>query len=173
MSIFTKNLPSVSATSARVFADGMVTFYSAFKDYQNDHMNYESEAEYLNYKRDIMVVKHEDLWIHSPQFMKTLGVTIGELFRTKIVHFGNVNTANFLYTMLFIDTHFNRFIVSFEKSGEDISMSVRMPRSETKIAPDMKWMTETELADPALSNSGLAVIAQDVSCLWLVKAPEA
>ena len=68
--------------------------------------------------------------------------------------------------MLFIDTHFNRFIVSFEKSGEDISMSVRMPRSETKIAPDMKWMTETELADPALSNSGLAVIAQDVSISW-------
>ena len=146
VSIFTKNLPSVSATSARVFADGIVAFYSAFKDYQNDDMNYESNAEYLNYKRDIMVVKHEDLWIHSPQFMKTLGLTIGELFRTKIAYLGNGNNTNVYYTMMFIDMRFNRFIVSFEKSGEDVSVSVRMPRSETRVVPDMKVMTEAELA---------------------------
>jgi hypothetical protein len=164
--IFTKNLPSVPASYASAFEAGMLSYYTAFKDHQNNDMNYVSKPEYLQLKHEIMQIKQDDLWIHSPHFIKTMGLTIGKLFRTKIAYIGNSSYANVFYTMLFIDTHYNRWIVSLQESGDEVSVIIRMPRSNTNIYKNVKFIEESELADPELCKSVLQIVAQDVTTSW-------
>ena len=144
--IFTKNLPSVSASTAEEFAGGMQAYYNAFKARQDSDMNYNSAPDYHSELNHIMAVAREDYWVHSPQFRKILGLAIGKLFKTKITMFSAQNTLDISYSFMFVDAHFNRWSVSLlpllssaghdddSEKGAKYRICTRFPISDPKFS---------------------------------------
>lgn len=167
--LFAKNLPLIPSTKAEAFADGMLTYYSAFKTRRYEDMNYKSAPDYHIEWNFIMIVdQDEDLWMHSPQFRKVMGLAIGELFNTKITMFSSQNTVDIAYTMMFIDTYFNRWTLSLLRSETEpgkIRMCTRFPISDTKVLPLMQ-MSEEEMNDPAFNESKVHISVKDTTTLW-------
>ncbi len=166
---FIQILPSVPATSASAFADGMQNYYTAFKTHRESAMNYESKAEYLDAWHEIIVVKKDDLSIHSPQFRKVLGLSIGELFKTKITMFSPPSTVDFIYSIVYVDENCNRWIVSLLESDADaneLRICARLPRSGTKVSTFGLDKSEIDLSSPNFNNSGIHLMVQDTIALW-------
>ena len=171
--IFTKNLPSVPSSTAEAFADGMQSYYKEFKARQDSDMNYNLAPDYHSEFNHIMAVAQKDYWMHSPQFKKILGLAIGKLFKTKITMFSAQNTVDVSYTNMFIDTHFNRWSISFltqsspadsEGSTGGVRICARFPIAETKVMPYMKT-TEEEISDPAFNKTAVGLCVHDAS-MW-------
>jgi hypothetical protein len=173
--IFTKNLPSVSSSTAEEFADGMQAYYKAFKARQDSDMNYNAAPDYHSEFNHIMAVAREDYWMHSPQFRKILGLAIGKLFKTKITMFSTQNTVDISYSILFVDAHFNRWSVSFlmqsspeadhpDSEGSSFRICARFPISDTKVQHFLK-ITEEEISDPAFNKKEIGICVHDAS-MW-------
>ena len=171
--IFKKNLPSVSSSTAEEFASGMQAYYSAYKARQDSDMNYNLAPDYHNEFNHIMAVTREDYWVHSPQFRKILGLAIGELFKTKITMFSAQNTVNISYSIMFVDAHFNRWSVSHlpslaaqDDSGEGAKFRIctRFPVSGTKVMHYSK-ISENEISDPAFNKKDVGICVHDAS-VW-------
>jgi hypothetical protein len=166
--IFTKCLPMIPGAKADAFADGMLTYYNAFKTRRDDDMNYKIAPDYHTEWNFIMAVEPDDLWVHSPQFRRAMAMAIGELFKTKITMFAPQNTVDINYSVLFIDAHFNRWGVSLSRSvgqPEAFRVCARFPLSDTKVQHSTT-MKEEDISDPAFNNSRNHVLAQDTTDLW-------
>ena len=130
-------------------------------------MNYSTAPDYHNNFTHIMSMREEDFWVHSPQFRKILGLTIGELFKTKITMFSSQNNMGNSYAMTFVDSHLNRWGVSIlssdvDSEGPKFSIGARFPISVTKVMHYTK-MTEKEISDPAFNKSDIAICVHDTS----------
>jgi hypothetical protein len=166
--IFTKSLPSIQRAKAEAFADGMLTYYNAFKTRRDEDMNYKSAPDYHSEWNFIMAVEPDDLWVHSPQFRKVVALAIGALFKTNITMFSPQNTVDIVYSLMFVDAHFNRWGVSLlrsESQPEAFRVCARFPLSDTKIQT-FKTILETEMIDPAFNKSDVHILGQDTTALW-------
>jgi hypothetical protein len=116
-----------------------------------------------------MELGQDDFWVHSPQFKKVVGLTIGELFGTKITMFSPQNTVAGIYSIVFVDAHFNRWGVSLLKSDAAESpdknrLCMRFPFSGTKVQPFMS-LTEQEISHPVFNTSLIHLYVQDTG-IW-------
>ena len=167
--IFTKNLPSVNANAGQAFAAGMVAYHRAFTAIRDGAMNYETLPDYRNGWNEIMVVqKEDDLWIHTPHFKKIMGLSIGELFGTKITMLAPPCGPEIFCVVCLVDACSNRWIMSVlqsEMDSEQIRICLRFPRSGTKMAltPHTLKLTESELAGADFHTNGLQLIVYDTS----------
>jgi hypothetical protein len=162
--IFSKYLPSVAASGA--FAKGMRSYHNVYRVQRDGDMNFPGNPEYYNWQLEIMVLKPDDYWVHSPQFRKVMGLAIGELFKTKITVFTPPATVGIPQSsMMFIDTHFNRWMVSIsETDSGEVRLFLRFPVANTKVAYSIV-MEESQMCDPAFNASPLHVLAMDAS-VW-------
>ena len=166
--IFTRILPSVPSGAADTFAHGMRTYICAFKAQRDNDMNYESTPDYQNGWNEIMVVQADDLWVHTPHFNNILGLSISELFRTKITMFSPPCTVEIFRTVVFVDAHFNRWIISIMQSEidpEQIRVCARFPRSGTKVEYFCLKKTENELSSPTFNTSCFKLLVYDAN-VW-------
>jgi hypothetical protein len=115
-----------------------------------------------------MAVEPDDLWVHSPQFRKVVALAIGALFKTNITMFSPQNTVDIVYSLMFVDAHFNRWGVSLlrsESQPEAFRVCARFPLSDTKIQT-FKTILEKEMIDPAFNKSDVHILGQDTTALW-------
>ena len=160
--IFIDTLPSVPLTTAEAFATGMHAYYNAFKAKRESDMNYHCAPSYHSEFSNVMVMEQHDLWVHSPQFRKIFGLSINELFKTKITMFSPQSSIDATYSVVFVDTYFNRWSVSIVQSECDptkLNLCVRFPVSGTKVQPFMK-LSEQKISDPAFNNSMIHLFVQ-------------
>lgn len=163
--LFRKNLPSVQSGVADELASRMQTYHDAFKRHQNGTVNYECAPEYYTSMHEILMVQQDDLWIHAPHFKKFLGLTIGELFKTKITMICHPSNVGISTTTVLVDAHFNRWVVSFKQSDADlekICISISLPVSGTKTSTACTKNAE-ELNNPFFNASGVKIFVQDTS----------
>ena len=168
--IFAKCLPSIPGAKAEAFADGMLTYYHAFKTRRDEDMNYKSVPDYHTEWNFIMAVESDDLWVHTPHFRKAVALALGELFKTKIAMFSPPNTVDIEHSVMFIDAHFNRWGVSllrYESQPEAFRVCARFPHSDTKVLP-FKMFSEKEMSDPAFNKSEIHILVQNTSDFWHV-----
>jgi hypothetical protein len=168
--IFTKNLPWISPDKAEAFADGMLTYYNAFKSRQDEDMNYKSAPDYHTEWNFIMTVEPDDLWVHTPQFRKAVALALGALFKTKITMFSPQNTVDITYSVMFIDECFNRWGVSLLHSETDpdkFRICARFPLSDTKVQP-FETVIEKAMSDPAFNKSTIHILVQKTTDFWHV-----
>ena len=169
MEIFTKNLPSVPLSAAEEFAQGMKDYYSVFNAHRDADMNYTSKPEYGTSWNDIMMINPDnDTWVHSPAFRKTVGLAISKLFKTKITMFSPPCTVYANYSMVFLDAHFNGWVVSIVQSEIDLEkfrLCARLPRPDTKTVDleTCKKLTEKELSGLSTPVVPILLLVQDTS----------
>ena len=167
--IFTKYLPSVSSTFASAFANGLIAYHKAFRDHQDKSVNYETLPDYQNAILEIMVVQKDETWIHSPQFRKIMALSIGKLFGTKITRFSPPSNVDIFYTMVFLDSHHNRWLISLQQSEvnqEKTCLCASLPRSGTFMTELLVMNTENDQSSPEFQKNGFKVLVQDTTSIW-------
>jgi hypothetical protein len=162
--IFSKYLPTVDASDA--FAKGMRSYHNVYKVQRDGDMNFSGTPEYYNWQLEIMVLKPDDYWVHSPQFRKVMGLAIGEMFKTKITIFTPPATVGIPQSsMMFIDVHFNRWLFTIsETDAGEVRLFMRFPVTNTKVAY-AGVVEESQMCNAAYNASGLHVLAMDAS-VW-------
>jgi hypothetical protein len=159
--IFSSQLPTVDAADA--FAKGMCAYHIAYKVQRDGAMNYADTPEYYNSQPEIMLVKQDDFWVHTPQFRKVMALAIGELFKTKVTMFSAPATVGCSVAMLFIDVHFNRWLVSISESAAgQIRVYMRFPIANTKVSHAVV-VEEGQMCSPTFNASDSCMMVQDAN----------
>jgi len=134
--IFEKNLRLVDNERRRVFVEKMREYRERYMFYQANDMNYVETSDYINDSFCVSVVDRDDYWVYSPQFNKTMGLTLSKLFRTKITYVGCGFCLDF-ERIVFVDQHKNRWLMcrrSRESEPDKVYVTLRMPRPRTNLA---------------------------------------
>ena len=166
--IFSSQLPTVAAADA--FAKGMCAYHVAYKAQRDGAMNYADTAEYYNWQLEIMVLQQDDFWVYAPHFRKAMALAIGELFKTKVTMFSAPATVGISQSMLFVDVHFNRWMVSITESTDSesaagqIRVCMRFPIANTKVS-HANVLEEGQMCDPAFNASISSVHVYDAN-VW-------
>lgn len=163
--IFSKHLPSIPSAIADEFAQGMRSYHTAFKSHRDVAMNYEALPEYLNAQHTIMEVSRDQFWPYTPFFRKSVSLAIQEVFKTRITSLGT-NSVAIAQTLIFVDEHSNRWIMTVGESPLDPDMNriyMHFPRGNTPIFIVGIQTPIKKLNDPALANGGIAILTSDTS----------
>lgn len=161
------HLPSEPATTAELFADGMRSYHEVFKTHRDKAMHYQALPEYQNLQHTVMTVPRDQFWPYTPFFRKMVAAMIQELFKTKITSLA-FNPVSMAQTLVFVDEHQNRWIMTVEEDPSDLSLNkitVFCPRSNTPtITVGIQVQCPfKQLNDPAFASSGLSIMTHDVS----------
>ena len=81
--------------------------------------------------------------------------------------FSPQNNIDASYSVVFVDTYFNRWSVSLVQSSDDpakLNLCVRFPVSETKVQPFMK-IGEKDISDSEFNKTSIHLFVQDTS-IW-------
>jgi hypothetical protein len=133
--IFTRNLPFVSPSAAEDFARGMRAYHGAFQQHRDNALNYEGDPEYRQGLTEIMQLRQEDYWVYTPHFKRILGLSIGELFKTKITMITPRSDVDIFHEAILVDTHYNKWVVYITHKKSDpsiIHVALKFPRTGTK-----------------------------------------
>ena len=158
--MFSSLIPSVSSTEAADFATGMCAYHTAFKNFRDRAMNYETLPDYVNTQYTVMEVPKDRLWIYTPHFRKCVSLTIQQLFGTKIVSFAT-NPISVEQGLIFVDEHSNRWIMSVSESPHNPELNlicVYYPRSNTPICTYSIDAPLKALTDPEMFAGGASLI---------------
>ena len=163
--ICSRCLPSVAGIVAGGFCEGMREYHELYKSYRDRAMNYESLPEYQNAQHCVMKVGRDEFWPYSPHFRKTVGLTIQELFKTKIVEMA-MSPVSMEQMVIFVDESGNRWIMTLTECETDSCLNricMFCPRGNTPVSVQSVPKNLKQLNDPAFGKNGLALMVCGVS----------
>lgn len=160
--LFTRLVPF--APTANDMAQGLQSYYTAFREHRESEMDYEALPEY-KMKSYIMQVPSDQLWVYTPHFRKFMALAISELFKTKITLM-SFSSSTIEQTLLFVNDQKKRWIMQLEPSDSDPHVNkifMYFPQPNTPLATTCHNTPLEHLVDATyLREKSRGIITEDV-----------